>query len=100
MALNFCARTTRKLRRKGLAKKTARRFASFFYVSMMSVCGAMLLVFKRSMAGEEVNGLLRLLFGLLDGWPELLYRLNNGTGISCADARAVPVLSADFRQRR
>jgi hypothetical protein len=62
----------------GQAGKIARRFASFFYVSMMSVCG---------------------LFGLLDGSPAVLYGLDNGAGRSRADARAASVLSADCRQR-
>jgi len=39
MILNFCTRTTRKIQRLGHAKKTARRYARFFFVSMMNLCG-------------------------------------------------------------
>jgi len=63
----------------GMGRKLARRFAGFFYISMLYVCG---------------------LFGLLDGSPEFMFRLDNGAGKLFADARAVPVLSADFIQRR
>ena len=38
MSENLCTRTERRLRRLGYAKKTAHRYAGFFFVSMMSVC--------------------------------------------------------------
>jgi hypothetical protein len=38
MALDFCTRTTRRIRKIGHAPKTAVRIARFCYVSMMSVC--------------------------------------------------------------
>jgi hypothetical protein len=41
MSGNFCKRTDRRLKKLGLEKKKARRFAGFFCVSMMSVCGLM-----------------------------------------------------------
>ena len=79
MAQKFCSRITRKLRRMGLGRKSARFFAGFFYVSMMVVCG---------------------LFGLLEGKAGLSYYPENGAGIGFADARPVPVMSAPFGIRR
>jgi hypothetical protein len=79
MTLNFCTRTARKLRRFGYARKVAARYARFFYVSMISVCG---------------------LFGLLDGMPEVLNWMGIGSGKSSADPRAASLLSADFGLRR
>jgi hypothetical protein len=38
MSGNFCKRTERRLKKLGLEKKEARRFAGFLYLSMMSVC--------------------------------------------------------------
>ena len=39
MFQNFCTRVARKLRRLGVARKAAARFAKFFYVSMITMCG-------------------------------------------------------------
>ena len=39
MFQNFCTRVARKIRRLGYARKTASRFAKFFYVSMITTCG-------------------------------------------------------------
>jgi hypothetical protein len=39
MSLDFCTRTTRKLRKIGYEKKVARRIAKFCYISMMFTCG-------------------------------------------------------------
>jgi hypothetical protein len=76
---NFFQRTARGIRQLGYAPKVAAYYAGLFSILMTSVCG---------------------LFGLLDGSPEVLYRMGNGAGISDADARSGPVLSAAFRIRR
>jgi hypothetical protein len=65
----------RALKRIGQDTKTARRYAGFFAVWMMSVCG---------------------LFGVLDGTPEESYGSGTGAGSIPADARAAGVLSASF----
>ena len=39
MFKHFCTRVERKLRRLGVARKAAARFAKFFYVSMITMCG-------------------------------------------------------------
>jgi hypothetical protein len=41
MTRNFCTKTSRKLRDLGYAPKPALRFARFFFIIMMSVCGLM-----------------------------------------------------------
>jgi hypothetical protein len=84
----------------GYGRRAARFFAGFFYVSMMTVGGALFFVREKCRAGEEGNRLLLLLFGLPGGWPESSLFLENGAGRNIADARAVPVLSAPLIQRR
>jgi hypothetical protein len=120
MSENFCKRTERRLEKVGLDKKKARRFAGFFYLSMMSVCGLMVLIpfpHGKRMAGEEDTGLLRPglsqeggRHGITDETPRslrhvlavILERMHSitGPGILCADARAVCVLSASSGLRR
>jgi hypothetical protein len=39
MSVDFCTRTTRKLRKLGYEKKVARRIAKFCYLSMTFTCG-------------------------------------------------------------
>jgi hypothetical protein len=75
MNRNLCKRMERRLKKIGQDGKKARRFARFFFVSMLSVCG---------------------LFGLLDGMPEVSYGSGTGTGSILADARAACVVSASF----
>jgi len=79
MTLNLRIRMERRLRKLGIAKSAASLYSGFFFSLMMSVCG---------------------LFGLLDGSPEVLYGLGNGSGKLIADPRAVSVLSASFGLRR
>ena len=79
MTLNLRTRMEWRLRKLGIAKQIATLYAGFFYFSMMSVCG---------------------LFGLLDGSPEVLYGVGNGSGKLMADPRAASVLSANFGLRR
>ena len=45
MFQNFCTRVARKLRRLGVARKAAARFAKFFQVMMVLTCGLMGLFF-------------------------------------------------------
>ena len=49
MALDFCTRAGIKLRKIEQAENKARHFASFFYVSVVSLCGAMLFLSKKNM---------------------------------------------------
>jgi len=79
MTLNLRTRMERRLRKLGIAKPIAALYSGFFFSLMMSVCG---------------------LFGLLDGSPEVLYVLGNGSGKMIADPWAVSVLSANFGLRR
>ena len=53
MTEDFCTRTARRMRRHGYAKKVAHCYARFFYVSMLSVCGALLFVSYQRRAGVE-----------------------------------------------
>jgi hypothetical protein len=39
MTLDFCTRTTRKIRKLGYEKKVARRIAKFCYLAMTFTCG-------------------------------------------------------------
>jgi len=90
----------RRLRKLGIAKPTATLYSGFFYSLMMSVCGLFgvtLCSEEQSGAGEEIKGSLRL---LLDGLPEVLNVLGNGSGKMIADPWAVSVLSANFGLRR
>ncbi|MCX6682383.1 MAG: hypothetical protein NTY71_05295 [Methanoregula sp.] len=93
MTEDFCTRTARKIRRLGRPEKTARRFAGFFYVSMLSVC--CLMGDAPCPEGQGEEGPERS-FAL----PSVQVIPGTGSGIFCADARAASLLSADFRQRR
>ncbi len=54
MTEDFCTRTARRMRRHGYEKKVAHCYARFFYVSMLSVCGALLFVsYQRRARGEK-----------------------------------------------
>lgn len=90
MTEDFCARTARRIRRLGYAKKKAAFLSKFCYVSMMSVCGmmgAMLDPQAKSMAGEEGKSPLRLqsMAPSVQGDPE--YR----RGMRVLGARAVRI---------
>ena len=96
MDRNLCKRMERRLKKIGQDGKKARRFARFFYSSMISVCGLFgvpLCSDEQSGAGEEIRGSLR---PGLDGPPEVSYGSGTGTGSILADARAACVLSASF----
>jgi len=114
MTLDFCTRTARKLRGIGLDRKTARHYAVFFYVSMLSVCGTMLLVAAEHGARGEKKP--SGFFDLVGDTPcpegqgkernEKSFALPSvqvfpatGTGTFCADTRAAVVRSASFRIR-
>jgi len=111
MTEDFCTRTARRIRRLGRPKNTARRYAGFFYVSMVSVCGTMLLVSGKRGAGAEKKS--SGFFDLMGdtpcpegqgeegpkrhpALPSVQALPGNGSGIFCADARAAGVLSASF----
>ncbi|MFZ1127913.1 hypothetical protein [Methanoregula sp.] len=72
MTLDFCTRTTRKIRKLGYEKKVARRIAKFCYLSMTFTCG---------------------LFGLFERQKAPIY-LITGFGIHAAGARAGTVSPA------
>ncbi|MFZ1898543.1 hypothetical protein [Methanoregula sp.] len=72
MNQDFCTQITRKFRKIGYAKKVARRFAKFCFVSMTLVCG---------------------LFGLLEIVKAPIY-LITGIGMHAAGARAGTVSPA------
>jgi len=100
MNQNLCTRTERRLRRLGYERNAAHRFAGFFYVSMMSVCSLMVMGMRRRrhQTGivEEIPRSIRRVLSVI---VQHLY-LIAGAGTSIADARAVPVLSADRIHRR
>ena len=100
MTPNFRTRMEWRLKKLGIAKPIATLYSGFFYSLMMSVCGLMGVApcpEGQSGAGEEIKGSLRL---LLDGLPEVLNVLGNGSGKMIADPWAVSVLSANFGLRR
>ncbi len=66
MSLDFCTRTTRKLREARVQKKVARSIARFCFVSMTLVCG---------------------LFGLFERMKAPIH-LNTGFGMNAVGARA------------
>jgi hypothetical protein len=88
MSLNFCTRTIKRLRRIGLPKKTARRFAGFFYVSMVSVCGLMGATPDPRGRGGTMEETLRFLHWLLL-LPSVLLYSDASYGISAPGPRAV-----------
>jgi len=53
MTEDFCKRTARRIRKFGYAPQAAVRISRFCYVSMMSVCGALLFVSYQRRAGVE-----------------------------------------------
>jgi hypothetical protein len=79
MFQNFCTRVARKLRRLGYAKKTAARFAKFFYLSMITTCG---------------------LFGLFFSLPRELFEPMPGAGMGREGSRPGTFLPATFVIRR
>ena len=79
MFQNFCTRVARKLRRLGVARKAAARFAKFFYVSMITMCG---------------------LFGLSFDIPQELFEPIAIAGKMHADTRYGTLLPATFIIRR
>ena len=79
MFQNFCTRVARKIRRLGYARKTASRFAKFFYVSMITTCG---------------------LFGLFFVIPQELFEPIAIAGKMHADTRYGTLLPAVFIIRR
>jgi hypothetical protein len=79
MFQNFCTRVARKIRRLGYARKTASRFAKFFYVSMITTCG---------------------LFGLFFIIPHELFELISGAGMRREGSRPGTFLPAVFIIRR
>ena len=89
MTEDFCTRTERKLRRIGQERKTARRYAGFFYVSMLSVCSLMGDTPCPEGQGEE--GAKRS-----SALPSVQVLPGTGSGTFYADARAAGVLSASF----
>jgi len=93
MTEDFCTRTARKIRRLGRQKNTARRYAGFFYVSMISVCGLMM-GDTPCPEGQGEEGRERS-FAL----PPVQVVPGTGSGIFCADARAAGILSASSRIR-
>ena len=114
MTEDFCTRTELKLRRIGQERKTACRYAGFFYVSMLSVCGTLLLVSgERGAWGEKKSPGFFDLVGdtpCPEGqgeegpkrsfiFPSVQVFPGTGSGIFCADARAAVVQSASFRIR-
>ncbi len=58
MSLDFCTRTTRKLRKLGYEKKVARRIAKFCYISMTFTCGLFGL-FERTKSTDPSDHLFR-----------------------------------------
>jgi len=78
MTLDFCTRTTTKIRRLGYPRRTACWYARLFFVSMLSVC---------TLWGYRGLSLATL-------------PANTGTGIICSGPRAanVPVFSRIRRQ--
>jgi hypothetical protein len=112
MTEDFCTRTERKLRRIGQKRKTARHYAGFFYVSMVSVCGALLFSSdKRSVGLEKKSSGFFDLVGDTpcpegqgeegpkrpSALPSVQVIPGTGSGIVCSGARAAGVLSASFR---
>jgi hypothetical protein len=88
MTINFCTRTAWRIRKLGYARKAAARYAGFFYIFMLSVCGiigAMLCPSLKSMAGEEVARLLRLAMNVPS---HVMINLITGSGKLSAGARA------------
>ena len=79
MFKHFCTRVERKLRRLGVARKAAARFAKFFYVSMITMCG---------------------LFGLFFVIPRELFEPIAIAGKMHADTRYGTLLPAVFIIRR
>ena len=111
MTEDFCTRTARKIRRLGRPETTARRYAGFFYVSMLSVCGALLFSSdKRSVGLEKKSSDFFDLMGDAPcpegqgeegpkrhpALPSVQAIPGTGSGIFCAGARAAGVLSASF----
>ena len=79
MFQNFCTRVERKLRRLGVARKAAARFAKFSCVSMITMCG---------------------LFGLFFVIPQELFEPIAIAGEIHADTRYGTLLPAVFIIRR
>lgn len=99
MPPDFCTRTAGRLRRIGLPKKTARRFAGFFYVSMVSVCGLMGAtpdLEGRGRTMDEIRRFLRLMVTLLSASLSSVA----SSGISVPGPRAVWIAPGYSRKRR
>jgi hypothetical protein len=90
MTEDFCTRTARRIRRLGQKRKTARHYAGFFYVSMLSVCS--LMGDTPCPEGQAEEGPKRH-----SALPSVQAIPGTGPGIFCAGARAAGVLSASFR---
>lgn len=86
MPLDFCSRAARRIRGLGYPERVARSYARFFFIMMVLLCGLFGLFDSSSGTDLPVAVVIRY--------------LNNGAGMSAADARAGSVLSAIGIQRR
>jgi hypothetical protein len=96
----FCTRTARKLRKLGYVPKVATFYSRFFYLSMLSVCGIVLISMRCwkgvKLIGDETPRFLRhTLAGLIASISR-----TTGAEIIIADPAAVDIVPPSSRIHR